>query len=123
MTRVLVLSNEPVGEAMAGPAIRTCELARALAGAGHDVTLAAPGSPALAGAPFAVAAAGDRESVRRLTRDADVALVQGWVLERYPSLAQGDARLAVDPYDPFGLELLVLLGSTTTRASPCASEG
>jgi glycosyltransferase involved in cell wall biosynthesis len=111
MSRVLVLSNEPVGEAMAGPAIRTCELARALAGAGHDVTLAAPGSPVLAGAPFAVAAMSDGESVRRLSADADVALVQGWVLERYPSLAQSGARLVVDLYDPFGLELLMLIES------------
>ena len=39
---VLVLSSEPVGERMAGPAIRATELARALA-AEHDVTLAAPG--------------------------------------------------------------------------------
>jgi glycosyltransferase involved in cell wall biosynthesis len=38
---VLVLSAEPVGEQMAGPAIRAAELARALA-AEHDVTLAAP---------------------------------------------------------------------------------
>ena len=38
---VLVLSAEPVGERMAGPAIRAAELARALA-AEHDVTLAAP---------------------------------------------------------------------------------
>lgn len=38
---VLVLSAEPVGERMAGPAIRAAELARALA-ADHDVTLAAP---------------------------------------------------------------------------------
>ena len=38
---VLVLSAEPAGERMAGPAIRAAELARALA-AEHDVTLAAP---------------------------------------------------------------------------------
>lgn len=111
MSRVLVLSNEPVGEAMAGPAIRMCELARALAGAGQDVTLAAPGSPVLAGAPFAVAAMSDRESVRRLSAGADVALVQGWVLERHPSLAESGARLVVDLYDPFGLELLMLIES------------
>ena len=38
---VLVLSPEPVGERMAGPAIRAAELARVLA-AEHEVTLAAP---------------------------------------------------------------------------------
>lgn len=43
--RVLVLSSEPVGDRMAGPAIRALELARALA-AEHEVTLAAPSEPA-----------------------------------------------------------------------------
>ena len=42
MTRVLVMSGEPVGGAMAGPAIRALELARVLA-AHCQVTLAAPG--------------------------------------------------------------------------------
>ena len=41
MTRVLFVSAEPVGAAMAGPAIRVAELARALAGR-CEVTVAAP---------------------------------------------------------------------------------
>jgi glycosyltransferase involved in cell wall biosynthesis len=41
LTRVLVVSNEPVGGVMAGPAIRSLELARALADE-CEVTLAAP---------------------------------------------------------------------------------
>jgi hypothetical protein len=44
---VLVLSSEPVGERMAGPAIRAVELARVLA-AEHQVTLAAPAAPGAA---------------------------------------------------------------------------
>ncbi len=43
MSRVLVVSAEPIGERMAGPAIRAVELARALARGGCAVTLAAPG--------------------------------------------------------------------------------
>jgi glycosyltransferase involved in cell wall biosynthesis len=96
MTRVLVLSNEPLGEVMAGPAIRATELARVLGEAGHDVTLRETG---------------DRREVRRLAGEAEVVLVQGWVLERVPALADSGARIVVDLYDPFGLELLMLIES------------
>ena len=96
MTRVLVLSNEPLGEVMAGPAIRATELARVLADAGHDVTLRDTV---------------DRPEVRRLAGEAEVVLLQGWVLERVPALADSGARIVVDLYDPFGLELLMLIES------------
>ena len=96
MTRVLVLSNEPLGEVMAGPAIRATELARVLADRGHDVTLRETV---------------DRPEVRRLAGEADVVLLQGWVLERVPALADSGARIVVDLYDPFGLELLMLIES------------
>jgi hypothetical protein len=86
MTRVLVLSNEPLGEVMAGPAIRATELARVLADGGHDVTLRDTA---------------DRPEVRRLAGEAEVVLLQGWVLERIPALADSGARIVVDLYDPF----------------------
>ena len=38
-------------------------------------------------------------------------LLQGWVLERVPALADSGARIVVDLYDPFGLELLMLIES------------
>jgi len=94
MTRVLVLSNEPLGEVMAGPAIRATELARVLADTGHDVTLRDTE---------------DRHEIRRLAGEAEVVLLQGWVLERVPALADSGARIVVDLYDPFGLELLMLI--------------
>ena len=94
MSRVLVLSSEPVGEAMAGPAIRARELARVLVAAGHEVALET---------------AHDRRAVRALAARHDVVVVQGWVLERAPGVADAGARLVVDLYDPFGLELLMLL--------------
>jgi glycosyltransferase involved in cell wall biosynthesis len=96
MSRVLVLSNEPLGEVMAGPAIRATELARVLTDAGHDVTLRDTE---------------DRHEVRRLAGAAEVVLLQGWVLERVPALADSGARVVVDLYDPFGLELLMLIES------------
>jgi Glycosyl transferases group 1 len=108
MSRVLVLSNEPVGEAMAGPAIRATELARVLEDAGHDVTLTT---------------ADDREEVRARAGRADVVVLQGWVLERIPAIADSGARIVVDLYDPFGLELLMLIESQSDsqRASAQAN--
>src|SRR4051794_27654718 len=96
MSRVLVVSNEPLGEAMAGPAIRATELARVLREASHDVQLRDTS---------------DRAEVRRLAGESEVVVVQGWVLERIPALAGGEARLVVDLYDPFALELLTLIES------------
>jgi glycosyltransferase involved in cell wall biosynthesis len=94
VTRVLVLSGEPVGESMAGPAIRAFELARVLREAGHEVTL----EPV-----------GDRRAARELAARHEVVVVQGWALERCPGLADAGARVVVDLYDPFALELLMLL--------------
>ena len=109
MSRVLVVSGDGVAERMAGPAIRCLELARVLAGAGHDVTLAAPqSSAATAEEPFAIVAC-DRRALRGLADAHDAILVQGWVLERAPALAAAERPLVVDLYDPFALELLMLL--------------
>ncbi len=94
MSRVLVLSGEPVGKEMAGPAIRARELARVLRAAGHEVTLET---------------ADDRRAAAALAARHDVVVVQGWVLERAPGIAAAGARLVVDLYDPFALELLMLL--------------
>ena len=54
---VLVLSPEPIGERMAGPAIRAAELARVLA-AEHDVTLAGPAPSRAPGAEVRLLEAG-----------------------------------------------------------------
>jgi glycosyltransferase involved in cell wall biosynthesis len=94
VTRVLVLSGEPVGEAVAGPAIRASELARVLGEAGHEAT---------------VLTVGDRRAAAEAAARHDVTLAQGWVLERAPRVAQAAPHLVVDLYDPFGLELLMLL--------------
>jgi glycosyltransferase involved in cell wall biosynthesis len=92
VSRVLVLSSEPVGAAMAGPAIRATELARVLGDAGHEVHLAT--SPA---------------------GDHDIVVAQGWALERHPAVTESSSHLVIDLYDPFDLELLHLLGG---RAAP-----
>lgn len=96
MTRVLVLTGEPVGRELAGPAIRATELSRVLGAAGHEVTLLH---------------VGDRDAATAAAGRHDVVMVQGWVLERAPGVADAARHLVVDLYDPFSLELLMLLES------------
>ena len=85
--RVLIVTEDPVGEVLGGAAIRAYEIARALTDVA-DVTLAAPGTepPGLAPAkhvPFQIA---HPEPLRALFKAADVVimrppnpLVAGWL--------------------------------------------
>jgi len=104
--RVLVVSGDPVGELMAGPAIRAVELARALSAAGHPVTLAVPavGPTDLAPAVAVVAAEGD--DLRPLVQAAATVVVFSAVAAANPWLAEVDAMVVVDAYDPGLLETL-----------------
>ena len=87
--RVLVMSAEPLGEQMAGPAIRVRALERTLAEAGHQVVAADPASAA---------------SIQ--IGEIDVAVVQGGALRALPELSASDTPIVVDLYDPFHLEAL-----------------
>jgi glycosyltransferase involved in cell wall biosynthesis len=112
---------------MAGPGIRAWELARAVARAGHTVTLAAPRAQPPGDAPsaphaqppggdasvdqgedrlelMAYSSAGDE--LREAAGRAEVVLVQSLVLANHPFLAALDKPLACDLYDPFVLENL-----------------
>ena len=103
MPRVLIVSNDIVRRAMGGAGIRNFELARALAAAGLDVTLAAKGGTDIADLPFAVVDHDDAV-LRAEAAAADAVIGQGWVLDAYPYLRGGRAALVVDLYDPFVLE-------------------
>ncbi|HZS14376.1 MAG TPA: glycosyltransferase family 4 protein [Candidatus Dormibacteraeota bacterium] len=103
MPRVLVVSNDLVRRAMGGAGIRNFELARALAAAGLEVTLAATGGTDIEGLPFTVVDH-DEARLRSLASQSDVVVGQGWVLDVHPFLRGGPAALVVDLYDPFVLE-------------------
>jgi glycosyltransferase involved in cell wall biosynthesis len=102
-TRVLLVSADTVGPAMAGPAIRYWEFARALS-RDTEVILAAPNSPGVTGEGFRVVQHG-RRRLHRLVRWCDVVVSQGFGL---PITALGLTRkvIVVDLYDPLPLELL-----------------
>ena len=105
--RVLVVATEPVGARMAGPAIRACELARALADT-CAVTLSAP-APSTAPDPrvrLLEAGMADVEALAAAVREHDVVIAQELppvVLER---VARGPARLVADLYNPIVVEVL-----------------
>lgn len=105
MTAVTFLTADPLGSRLAGPAIRALELARVLAGRGHDVRVVSTGSVDTTG--FAVPVASIRPGrVPDLGRAPGVVVVGGDLLARHPGLAGGAARVVVDLYDPYHLEAL-----------------
>src|SRR6266536_2049143 len=104
--RVVVVTEEPLAERLAGPAIRALELSRALAGSGEcTVDLVSLTGCSRADEQVALHRAGE-PALRALVRSADVVLVQGDVLGLQPWLAGADPPLVGDGYDPVHLEQL-----------------
>lgn len=103
MSRVLLLSGEAVGERMAGPAIRSWELARALA-AQHEVQLAAPAPLPNQGPGGAHLLEATRGGVRTAITAADVVVVHPPDLQHFPFLLDASIPRVVDLYDPAVIE-------------------
>ena len=105
--RVLVISNDTVNERMAGPGIRSWEIAKVLSKR-QPVTLAVPNDDPLAGEGFDVVGYGSTlgRGLRKLAADHDVLVVQGFVLHLFPFLTEMGKTIVVDLYDPFTLENL-----------------
>lgn len=98
MSRVLVISNDVVGKQMAGPGIRTWELAKLLA-QDHSVTLLTPSRSQLEHPCLKIDLA-TNDSVRRFADSHDVMIGQGQILSRYPLLLHHSIVKVVDLYDP-----------------------
>jgi glycosyltransferase involved in cell wall biosynthesis len=107
VTRVLFVSAEPVGEAMAGPAIRVVELARAVAQ--HcEVAVAAP-PPSDAGAvPGELVEAGlaDFDTLLAAVRRHDVVVAQRLPPQLLRYVARMPVRFVADLYNPQMIEVL-----------------
>jgi GT2 family glycosyltransferase len=105
--RVLVISNDTMGDKMSGPAIRAWEIAKALGGVA-EVTVAVPAATdkTAPGVNFAVYE--DPDALTALAEAADVTLVQGYTVHRVPALATAPTLLVVDLYDPWLFENLEL---------------
>jgi len=106
VTRLLVVCPDKTGPLMAGPAIRSVEIARALAGE-CAVTLAVPdGSAPVAGAMTQVCVPAE-STLPPLIEAADVVLVSG----RAELMSAIRKPLIVDLYDPFILSDLEFYGA------------
>ena len=115
---MLVLSPEPVGERMAGPAIRAAELARALAAA-RDVTLAAPAPSRRPGEGVRCsrrASSRLRGAARRRARST----TSWWPRSCRPRCsarcARRPVRLVLDLYNPIVIEVLEAVAARPRRA-------
>lgn len=104
MHDILLISNDVIGEKMAGPGIRFWEFAKALS-KDHRVTLAMPNRNPPMSSVFEVCTYTRKgKEMQELAKGADVIVFQGFVLHFYPSLRGLDVPLVVDVYDPFVLE-------------------
>lgn len=113
--RVLVLATEQVGERMAGPAIRSLNLARELSRRCASVTLATPslataGDPMFDGLALAAFGTPSARSIGRLARDHDVVVTQPQRVDVAWSLHRSAARTVYDLYVPSFVERIAQLG-------------
>ncbi|WP_295692218.1 glycosyltransferase [Lapillicoccus sp.] len=103
--RVAVVTGEPLGGKMAGPAIRAFEISRLL-GVEHDVRLVTTASRCtLDGDGFETGTV-NRQQLHGLVEWADVLIFQGLLLSFHTWIADADVILVADVYDPFHLETL-----------------
>src|SRR5262249_21614010 len=95
-----------------GPGVRALELARALAER-NTVTVATPFTPEIADDRCRlVEYSFERsKSLKSLAEQADVILVQGFTLSRFPFLAGLSVPVVVDLYCPFTIENLEMVTS------------
>jgi len=106
-TKVLVITGDPIGARMAGPAIRAMSIAQVL-GTRHQVVLISTSEVEDVGAPFPIhqVRPGADRVFSRFERWADVIIFQGHALGHFESLRASTKTLVVDIYDPMHLEQL-----------------
>ncbi|RPI24111.1 MAG: glycosyltransferase, partial [Chloroflexota bacterium] len=104
---LLIVSHDVVDTKMAGPGMRYLEMARALA-PDLDVTLAVPNESSLQEPGLRMVRYWEdrSSSLEVLVENSDIALVSGYMVQKFPSLSSTQKRLVVDLYDPFVLENL-----------------
>jgi glycosyltransferase involved in cell wall biosynthesis len=105
--RILVITGDPVGEKMAGPAIRAWHIAAVLAGE-HDVRLVSMNGVSRTDAPFQLGEVSHHvpSSMNEHEAWADIIVLQGHALALFPVLERSEKILVVDIYDPIHLEQL-----------------
>ena len=106
---ILIISHEIVGQCMAGPGIRYFHLARILSRE-FDVTLAIPNkvSANFDDVPFQIKSYQQQDwaSIESLVNLASVVIFPSDIASNFPQLAESEASLVVDGYDPLLAEWL-----------------
>lgn len=105
--RVLVITGDPIGEKLAGPAIRAWNIAKLLA-AENEVTLVTLSGAVPMDAPFEIVHVppGNDMLFSKFEKWADVIIFQGHAMAVFESLRASDKILVVDLYNPMHLEEL-----------------
>ena len=106
-TKVLIITGDPIGQKMAGPAIRSWNMALSLA-EHHDVTLVTLTALEPKEAPFRLARVrpGDNRAFAPFEEWADIIVFQGHAMEAFDALAHTSKIVVADIYDPMHLEQL-----------------
>lgn len=106
-TRVLIITGDPLGAKMAGPAIRAWHMAEALAPQ-NDVRLVSLEGHESLPADFVLGTVkpGDNKAMARHEDWADVIIFQGLAMALFPAIRKTQKILVVDIYDPMHLEQL-----------------
>ncbi|BAU98730.1 glycosyltransferase family 4 protein [Aurantimicrobium minutum] len=106
--RVLIITGDPIGASMAGPAIRAWHMAYSLTQAGNSVRLLSCTSVEKIEVPFGLeyVAFGDDESFKVHEQWAEVIIFQGHALLVFEVLRKSNKILVADIYDPMHLEQL-----------------
>lgn len=114
------MTQDVIGERLAGPAIRALAMARVLGAAGHDVLVHSTGAASSRSPVVAPGRLSEGEAAM-VARRADIVVVQGDVLSTHPGLGRGEGVLVSDLYDPFELEGLVQGADLPPRARYAAT--
>lgn len=107
MSRILIITGDPIGVRMAGPAIRAWNMATLLARE-HEVALVTTTMLEELAAPFALhrVPPGDDAAFSALEQWADAIVFQGHAMSQFAALRTTRKVVVVDIYDPMHLEML-----------------
>jgi hypothetical protein len=106
-TRVLIITGDPIGAQLAGPAIRAWSMAELLA-RDNEVTLLTLSDLHAKSDDFVLAhvRAGDEKAFAPYERWADIIVFQGHAMAAFDGLRNTDKLVVADIYDPMHLEQL-----------------
>lgn len=106
MATILIYTSNVIGEAMAGPAIRSWEFAKVLSQS-HQVVLVSPNQTTIEGKGFKIIARRD-PALNQWIKSAHVMITQGLTLSMAWQAKKYGIKIIIDAYDPIPLELLEL---------------